>query len=310
MRCCASRCREDDPRLARQRRMTRGDPGPAPGRALVGARPRARGLRAPQRARAQRGAGGPADRVGRRRRVGAAVRGARPARAAGAVPAPEHDAGVPRDRRPRSAGGVSERRGDAACDAAPLTTIVRLTPRVCDAILLNANRRTSSAARQEGADRCRVPAVSSREGCAGRGQAQPATSGRRAPFRGRARRVSMAGREERRARRKGGDSNPRDRFPGLTVFKTAAFNRSATLPRRMLRAEGAASAVLARAPRRPCRPGHFPPAAASAVAARADAGSACSSDADGKAGSSSAAITAPDRRDAAGDQAAESRGRR
>ena len=32
-------------------------------------------------------------------------------------------------------------------------------------------------------------------------------------------------------RRKGRDSNPGDRSRGLTVFKTAAFNRSATLPR-------------------------------------------------------------------------------
>src|SRR6476619_4687563 len=33
------------------------------------------------------------------------------------------------------------------------------------------------------------------------------------------------------AKRKGRDSNPRDGFPRLTVFKTVAFNRSATLPR-------------------------------------------------------------------------------
>ena len=32
------------------------------------------------------------------------------------------------------------------------------------------------------------------------------------------------------SRRKGRDSNPGDRSRGLTVFKTAAFNRSATLP--------------------------------------------------------------------------------
>ena len=32
-------------------------------------------------------------------------------------------------------------------------------------------------------------------------------------------------------KRKGRDSNPGDRSRGLTVFKTAAFNRSATLPR-------------------------------------------------------------------------------
>ena len=36
--------------------------------------------------------------------------------------------------------------------------------------------------------------------------------------------------------RKGRDSNPGDRSRGLTVFKTAAFNRSATLPaEKMLR---------------------------------------------------------------------------
>ena len=35
----------------------------------------------------------------------------------------------------------------------------------------------------------------------------------------------------RSTKRKGRDSNPGDRSRGLTVFKTAAFNRSATLPR-------------------------------------------------------------------------------
>ena len=39
--------------------------------------------------------------------------------------------------------------------------------------------------------------------------------------------------------RKGGDSNPRTTLPPSTVFKTAAFNRSATLPRgsQMLRGQ-------------------------------------------------------------------------
>ncbi len=37
-------------------------------------------------------------------------------------------------------------------------------------------------------------------------------------------------RESAKLKRKGRDSNPGDRSRGLTVFKTAAFNRSATLP--------------------------------------------------------------------------------
>src|SRR5665647_1023632 len=38
--------------------------------------------------------------------------------------------------------------------------------------------------------------------------------------------------------RRGGDSNPRARLAGLTVFETAAFNRSATSPRGVAQGRG------------------------------------------------------------------------